>query len=132
MNALYGDALLYLEPRLLEYFYTFDQESWKLTFQLPRLFASTMYNAMDIARDAYIRYFQLPRHKRSATCYYLQAVEEKQRKAGMSDADIGIAAQMFFWGLVFVFLCHYSYILILIFRISANANPFKVCFWLLS
>ena len=87
MNVLYGDALLNLEPQLLEYFYTFDQESWKLTFQLPRLFASIMYNAMDSARDAYIRYFQLPRHKRLATCYYLRAVEEKQRKAGMSDAD---------------------------------------------
>ena len=43
-----------------------------------------------------------------------------------------IAAHMFFWGLVFIFLCHYSYILILIFRISANANPFKVYFWFLS
>ena len=131
-NALYGDALLDLEPRLLEYFYTFDQESWKLTFQLPPLFASTMYNAMENARDAYIRYFQLPRHKRSGMCYYLRKVEEKQRQAGMSDADIGIAAQMFFWGLVLVLLCHYPLIILLIFQISANANPFKICFWLLS
>ena len=100
MNALYGDGLLQLEPRLLEYFYTFDQESWKLTFQLPPLFARDMHTAKDNARQAYIRYFQLPQEKRSQACHYLRTVEAKQRQAGMSDNDIGIAAQMFFWGSV--------------------------------
>ncbi|KAL8831335.1 MAG: hypothetical protein Q9191_000922 [Dirinaria sp. TL-2023a] len=112
MNALYGDGLLQLEPRLLEYFYGFDQESWKLTFQLPPLFARDIHTTKDNAKKAYIHYFQLSLEKRSQACHYLRTVEAKQRQAVMSDADIGIAAQMFFWG--------------------ANANPFKVCFWLLS
>lgn len=39
IHALFGDTLLGFEPRALEYSYNFDEESWKLTFQLPPLFA---------------------------------------------------------------------------------------------
>ena len=100
VHALYGDVLLELEPRLLDYFYIFDEESWKLTFQLPPLLAKRMHTAKDNSRQAYIRYFQLPAEKRLGACHYLRTVEAKQRKAGMTDWDIGVAAQMFFWGSV--------------------------------
>ncbi|KAG7009648.1 hypothetical protein G7Y79_00002g007630 [Physcia stellaris] len=112
IRALFGDVLLDLEPRLLDYFAIFDEESWKLTFQLPPLLAGRMHAAKDESRKAYIRFFELPSEKRSGACHYIRSVEAKQRQAGMTDRDIGIAAQMFFWG--------------------ANANPSKVCFWLLS
>ena len=98
IQALYGNALLELEPLLLQYFYAFDSESWKLTFQLPPLLAKRMHDAKDSARAAYVSYFRLPQEKRPGTCYYLRAVEERQRKSGMTDEDIGIAALMFFWG----------------------------------
>lgn len=98
IQALFGNALLDLEPRLLEYSYTFDSESWKLTFQLPPLLAKRMHDAKDQSRAAYISYFKTPPEKRPGTCYYLRGVEKKQRQAGMTDEDIGIAAQMFFWG----------------------------------
>ena len=100
MQALFGNVLLELEPRLLDYSYMFDSESWKLTFQLPPLLARRMHAAKDKGREAFIRYFQLPAEKRSDACYYLRMVEAKQREAGMTNRDIGIAAQMFFWGLV--------------------------------
>ena len=100
VQALFGNTLLELEPRLLEYFYIFDSESWKLTFQLPPLLAKRMHTAKDKSRLAYVRYFQLPLEQRQGICYYLRTVEAKQRRAGMSDRDIGIAAQMFFWGSV--------------------------------
>lgn len=100
IQALFGNALLELEPRLLEYFYIFDSESWKLTFQLPPLLAKRMHTAKDKSRTAYVRYFQLPLEQRQGTCHYIRTVETKQRRAGMSERDIGIAAQMFFWGSV--------------------------------
>ena len=100
MQALFGSTLLELEPRLLEYFSDFDSESWKLTFQLPPLLAKRMHAAKDKSRTAYVRYFQQPMEQRQGICYYLRTVEAKQRRAGMSDRDIGIAAQMFFWGSV--------------------------------
>lgn len=100
IRALFGDVLFELEPRLLEYFYIFDSESWKLTFQLPPLLAKRMHTAKDSSREAYVRYFQLPMEQRQGACHYIRTVEAKQRKAGMSERDIGIAAQMFFWGSV--------------------------------
>ena len=100
MQALFGNVLLEIEPRLLDYSYKFDLESWKLTFQLPPLLARRMHCAKDKGREAFIRYFQVPPEKRPGTCYYLRTVEAKQRQAGMNDRDIGIAAQMFFWGSV--------------------------------
>lgn len=100
IQALFGNVLLEIEPRLLDYFYVFDEESWKLTFQLPPLLARRMHNAKDSSRKAYIRYFQLPPEKRSGACHYIRSVEAKQRQAGMTDKDIGIAAQMFFRALV--------------------------------
>ena len=100
IQALFGSALLEIEPRLLEYFSIFDEESWKLTFQLPLLLAKRMHAAKDSSRKAYVRYFQLPSEKRAGACHYIRTVEAKQRQAGMNDRDIGIAAQMFFWGLV--------------------------------
>ena len=100
MQALFGNVLLEIEPRLLDYSYTFDSESWKLTFQLAPLLARRMHSAKDKSREAFIRYFRLPAEKRPGTCYYLRTVEAKQRQAGINNRDIGIAAQMFFWGLV--------------------------------
>ena len=59
-----------------------------------------MHDAKYRSRAAYISYFQLPPEKRVGTCYYLRGVEKKRRQAGMTDEDIGIAAQIFFWGWV--------------------------------
>ena len=101
IQALFGNVLLEIEPRLLDHFYVFDEESWKLTFQLPPLLAKRMHTAKDHSREAYIRYFKLPSEKRAGACHYIRTVEEKQRHAGMDDRDIAIVAQMFFWGSVF-------------------------------
>lgn len=98
IQAFFGDALLKLEPRLLEYFYAFDSESWKLIFKLPPIFASRMHAAKGKSKDAYLRYVKLPMDKRPGICYYLRTIEAKQREAGMNDRDIAIATQMFFWG----------------------------------
>ena len=134
VQALFGNVLLELEPRLLEYYNIFDDESWKLTYQLPTLFAKRMHAALDSSREAYIRYYQLPSEKRAGACHYIRTVEAKQRQVGMNDRDIALHAQMFFWGLVNgLFLLHAVPLVSSLTVIpSAAANPFKVSFWLLS
>ena len=71
MRSLYGDVLLEIEPRLLEYFYAFDEESWKLTFQLPPLFAKGMHAVKDESRKAFVRYFEMSPEKRAGACHYI-------------------------------------------------------------
>ena len=55
-----------------------------------------MFRALDHGAEAFTRYFQLPMDKRQP-CHYIRVVESTQRKAEMSDRDIAIAAQAFFW-----------------------------------
>jgi hypothetical protein len=69
-----------------------------LTYKYPPFLAKKMHAARTVGQKAFVRYFELPPAKRTNACYYIKTVEAKQRKAGMSDRDIAIAAQMFFWG----------------------------------
>ncbi|MCJ1308652.1 hypothetical protein MMC25_002305 [Agyrium rufum] len=111
IEAFFGERLFDLEPDLLQIFHTFDASSWKLLYQYPKPFAKPMFKAMGKIRQAFIRYFELPADQRQP-CHYVRTVEEKQRKAGMSNEDIAIAAQTLFW--------------------AANANHSKLCFWLVA
>lgn len=97
VQAFFGTSLLELEPKLLDNFHQFDANSWMLLYQYPRIFAKPMYEAMDKGTNAFTRYFELPFEQRSQACHYIQTVEMKQRKAGMTDRDIAIAGHMFFW-----------------------------------
>ena len=99
-QAFIGAALLEVDPHLLEDFHTFDSNSWMLLYQYPRIFAKPMFEAIERNTQAFTRYFQLPVEKRDQMCHYIKTVEGKQRKAGMSDRDIAISAQCFFWAYV--------------------------------
>ena len=99
VEAFFGNVLLELEPSLLDGFHQFDSNSWMLLYQYPRPFARPMFRALDKGAEAFTRYFQLPVTKRQP-CHYIKTVESKQRQAGMSDRDIGIAAQGLFWAYV--------------------------------
>ena len=55
-----------------------------------------MHAAKDAQREAFMKYFKLRPEERRDAGYYIRTVEAKQRKAGMTDWDIVITAQMFF------------------------------------
>ena len=96
VEAFFGTVLLELEPNLLNNFHQFDSNSWKLLYKYPRPFAKPMFHALDKGNEAFTQYFQLAMDKRQP-CHYIRTVEAKQRKAEMSDRDIGITAHAFFW-----------------------------------
>lgn len=96
-QAFFGKCLLEIEPDLLAHFHVFDSNSWMLLYRYPRLFAGEMYGAIDKVTKAFTKYFELPKEERSDACHYIQAVETKQVKAGMSVRDIAIAGQSLFW-----------------------------------
>lgn len=112
VEAYFGRCLIEREPNLLDDFRTFEANSWMLLYRYPRMFAKPMYESIDKGTHAFTRYFQLPFEQRSQACHYIRTVEMKQRKAGMTDRDIGIAAHTLLW--------------------AAHANASKICFWLLA
>jgi hypothetical protein len=42
-RAMYGEAFLKIDPSFLDTFHKFDLESWKLTFEIPAMFAKKMF-----------------------------------------------------------------------------------------
>ncbi len=96
--AWFGENIMDIEPRLLEYFAVFDTDSWMLTYKYPRFLGKEMHAAKDVQREAFMKYFKLRPEERKDAGYYIRTVEAKQRKAGMTDWDIATTAQMFFWG----------------------------------
>ena len=72
--AFFGNALLELNPRLLEDFHTFDSASWMLLYQYPRVFGKPVFAAMERGTQAFTRYFELPIEKRTTMCHYIKTV----------------------------------------------------------
>lgn len=97
VEAFFGNVLLTLDPQLLDDFNIFDVDSWMLLYRYPRIAAKPLYSALERTTSAFTRYFELPSVRRSQACHYIRTVEAKQRKAGMSNRDISIAAQGLFW-----------------------------------
>ncbi|KAL9588474.1 MAG: hypothetical protein Q9203_002714 [Teloschistes exilis] len=111
-EAFFGEAMLRINQNLIEDFLAFDEDSWMLTYRYPRFLARKMYHGMQGNTDAFTRYFGLPLEERSDACHYVTSFEARERSAAMSDRDVAITIQLFYW--------------------VTNANAFKICFWLLT
>ncbi|CAL8577525.1 hypothetical protein XPA_003349 [Xanthoria parietina] len=95
--ALFGEALLRTSPTLVDDFHSFDEDSWMLTYQYPRLLARKMHQAMERNTNALTKYFQLPLEDRPGACYYVKTFEALQREASMKNRDLAITIHLFYW-----------------------------------
>ena len=95
--ALFGEALLRTSPTLVGDFHFFDEDSWMLTCQYPRLLARKMHQAMERNTNALTKYFQLPLEDRPGACYYVKTFEALQREASMKNRDLAITIHLFYW-----------------------------------
>lgn len=95
--ALFGEALLRTSSTFVEDFHAFDEDSWMLTYQYPRLLARKMHQAKERNTDALTRYFLLPLEDRPGACYYVKSFEALQREAAMNTRDLAITIHLFYW-----------------------------------
>ena len=96
-RAFFGDSLLVVEPDLFQTFYTFDDNSWKFTYKLPRIMSQEMYSAKKKAVDALTAYFELPMEKRPGSAWIIQTLESEMRQLGIGSSDIASLLMMTFW-----------------------------------
>lgn len=95
--AFFGEAMLRINQNLIEDFLAFDEDSWMLTYRYPRFLARKMYHGMQGNTDAFTRYFGLPLEERPDACHYVTLFEARERSAAMSDRDVAITIQLFYW-----------------------------------
>lgn len=96
-NAVFGPKLLQLEPALLRSFVTFDDNSWKLTYKLPRFVAQEVYDGKDHIISAFKKYFALPAGEREGRSWVVQMLETEMRGIGVREQDMAALFVMPFW-----------------------------------
>lgn len=96
-EAFFGSQLLELEPQLLEYFTTFDNESWKLTYKYPRNMSKSMYDAKDKILTAIVAYFRLSKDQRLGGAWLIQKMEAETRRAEISVEDLAAMITSLLW-----------------------------------
>ncbi|KAF2849144.1 cytochrome P450 [Plenodomus tracheiphilus IPT5] len=111
-RAFFGEALFKLDPNVLDYFATFDEDSWQFTYQVPERFARKTYQAKAITQHVFDRYFDLPARERSDANWMILTLESEMRAIGIESRDISAYLLMIYWVI--------------------NGNAWKAAYWLCS
>jgi hypothetical protein len=96
-RAIFGERLLQLEPELLEYFTIFDDNTWKLTYKLPRPFAKDMFSARDKIVATFEQYFALPEMERADATWLVHTLAREMKHLQLEQKDMAALFAMPFW-----------------------------------
>jgi hypothetical protein len=103
-GAIFGERLLQLQPDLLHHFVKFDDESWKLTYRIPRIWAKEMFVARDKITATMEQYFALPEKERADATWLVHTLEKEMRNIQLEGKDIAALFAMPFWVYVASFI----------------------------
>lgn len=96
-RAIFGDALLDIDPNFFQYFYDFDDESWKLLYQLPHFLSKDAHTVKDKILDVLVEFLRLPLEMREDACWMIKMLENEQRDIGIGERDIAAMLMVVFW-----------------------------------
>ena len=96
-RSIFGDALLELNPSLLEDFLAFDNVSWKLMYRYPRFLSQDMHKSKDALVSAVQRYFELPKDQRPGASWFIEMQEAEMKALGISVLDISKFIALIYW-----------------------------------
>ena len=97
-DAYFGPRLLELDPHLVQTFLEFDDLSWQVLYQYPKVLAGKMYTARDRLTQAIEKYFQLEQDKRYGDAWFTKAMENDMRKIGIGNHDLATMMMTIHWG----------------------------------
>lgn len=96
-NAFFGELLLGRNPGLLDHFSEFDERSWQLSYQVPRIWSKKMRMAKQKSLDALTAYFRSPVRDRPGACWLVQTMEMEMRELGIGENDMAANLMMAYW-----------------------------------
>ncbi|KAI3401886.1 hypothetical protein diail_6445 [Diaporthe ilicicola] len=74
-QAFFGDAIFQVAPNVLDEFWTFNLEAWKMHSKYPRFAAPAAFKAKDRSVKAFSDYLSLPKEQRSGACWLVEQLE---------------------------------------------------------
>ncbi|KAI0449786.1 cytochrome P450 [Xylaria acuta] len=111
-SAYFGPRLADIDRDLTDAFIIFDELSYQVIYQYPRLFAEKMLASRDRVLQGLEKYMQLPREERKEDAWFIGAMEDELRAIGMNAKDMAIASMTIYWAI--------------------NTNSRKAAFWMLA
>jgi hypothetical protein len=96
-TVYFGPKLLAIEPNLIKAFESWEHCNWKFLFQLPTVFSGDLLAAQTTLTVAFTRYYQLPKSERPGAIFFVDALEDTLRGAGLSEEEMGQFTLLQFW-----------------------------------
>lgn len=98
--AYFGDLLSIIDPNLTWTFLEFDELSWQILFQYPRIVSRKMHAARERMTLSLEKYFSVPAEERRGQAWFTRAMEQEMRSIGIGTHDIATMMTTIYWGFV--------------------------------
>ncbi|KAF7926274.1 uncharacterized protein EAE98_006569 [Botrytis deweyae] len=108
-TAYYGPKIFEINPNLLQAMMSWEATNWKFMYKLTDFMARDIINARSEFIDTLCKYFETPKKDRSDALYFVTAMEEEMRAAGLSDRETAGIHMLHLWAI--------------------TANVYKAAFW---
>ncbi|KAI0106514.1 cytochrome P450 [Nemania sp. FL0031] len=108
--AFFGESIFSVAPTLLEDFFVFDDEAWKLPYKYPKFAAKALYASKARCEAAFAAYVALPQQRRSDASWIVSESQRVYEDMGVVDPTQCGAA------------------LFSLYRVT-NSNAYRLCFW---
>ncbi|TGO63215.1 hypothetical protein BCON_0014g00040 [Botryotinia convoluta] len=86
-TAYYGSKIFEINPNLLQAMISWEATNRKFMYKLPDFMARDMIDARGEFIDTLCKYFETPKKDWSNALYFVKAMEEEMRAAGLSDRE---------------------------------------------
>ena len=111
-TAYFGDRLAQIDPDLTWAFLEFDELSWQVHYQYPKILSRRMRSARDQVIAGLDTYFRLPASERTGNVQFISHMETEMRSLGIDNRNIAAMMMILYWGIM--------------------SNPRKAAFWMLA
>lgn len=99
-TAYYGPKIFEINPNLLQAMMTWEATNWKLFYKLPGFMARDMTSAKNEFIETLYKYFDTPREERTDVLYFVKAMEDELRAAGLSNREAAGIHMLHLWASV--------------------------------
>ncbi len=97
MKAFFGKELFEASPAFWSHYQNFEDASWKVFFNYPRLLARSLHQVKDHALDDLIKYFALPAEQRPGLVLLFRTMDTELTNLGLDPRDRAGMMMLIVW-----------------------------------
>ena len=96
-TALFGPALLQIDPSIATTFLQFDDKIWKLLYSVPYPWSNDMLALKNKLHCVLVTYLEMPKEQRKGEAWFVRTYELEMRARGIATDDIAGNLAMVYW-----------------------------------